>query len=101
VEEILPSSAPAAKKMVDEMNRRTLAGYEAILSAGVEEGSLRPARPAYLLLAVIGMCEFFTAGIPILRLASGKKLDEQAEMKEYRDFICDLVLNGLAKKARE
>jgi AcrR family transcriptional regulator len=95
VEEIVPSSSPVAKRMLEEMTERTVGGYESILAAGAKDGSLRQVNPALLLLAVIGICEFFTAGLPILKVATGKKLDEKAAANEYREFICDLLLNGL------
>jgi len=99
IEEIVPSSTSAAKNMMKEMTERSVAGYEAILTAGVRDGSLRRVNSAQLLLAVIGMCEFFIAGLPILKLATGAKLSEKSAAGEYRDFICDLVLNGLAGPA--
>ena len=99
IEEIVPSSASAAKKLMEEMTHRTLAGYEAILTSGAKDGTLRHVNPAYLLLAVIGMCEFFIAGLPILRLAAGPQLDEKEATREYLEFVCDLLLNGLVGPA--
>jgi TetR/AcrR family transcriptional regulator len=99
IEEIVPSNAAAAKKMMDEMTQRSVAGYEAILVAGAKDGSLRRVSSAHLLLTVIGMCEFFIAGLPILKIALGRKFDDKAAGHEYVDFVCDLVLNGLAGPA--
>jgi TetR/AcrR family transcriptional regulator len=99
IEEIVPSSATAAKRMLEEMTERSVAGYEAILAAGAKDGTLRRVNSAQLLLAVIGMCEFFIAGMPILKLAVGSRLDEKAAASDYREFICDLLLNGLAGPA--
>lgn len=99
-QEIVPSTAPAAKKMVEDMTRGALAGYDQILANGTKNGTLKPARSVYLLLAIIGMCEFFNTGLPFVRMAAGKKLDEEAAAKEYREFICELVLNGLSPKAK-
>jgi TetR/AcrR family transcriptional regulator len=101
VEEIIPSAVPAARKIVAEMTGRILSGYEATLRAGVRDGSLRPARPIHVLLAVIGMCESFGPGRALLRAASKNKLDEKAAAKEYRDFVCDLVVAGLSKNTRK
>jgi TetR/AcrR family transcriptional regulator len=96
LQEIEPSSAPAAKKLMRELTDRAVGGYEAVLTAGAKDGSLQRANPAYLLLAVIGLCEFFVAGLPILKLASATKLDQKAATSEYREFIGELVLNGLS-----
>jgi hypothetical protein len=37
--------------------------------------------------------------MPILRLALGKGLDERALSARYREFICDLLLEGLKVRA--
>ena len=99
VEEIVPSSASAAKQMMLEMTERSVAGYEAILTAGVKDGSLRKVSAVQLLLAVIGMCEFFITGLPILKIAMGGKVVEKEAARTYREFVCDLLLNGLAAPA--
>lgn len=96
IEEIVPSNAAAAKQMMQEMTERSVTAYEAILTAGAKDGSLRRVNPAQLLLAVIGLCEFFIAGLPILKLAVGGKLVEKEAARSYREFIFDLLLNGLA-----
>jgi TetR/AcrR family transcriptional regulator len=96
LQEIVPSNAPAAKKLMEELTRRAVGGYEAILAAGAKDGSLQRANPAYLLLAVIGLCEFFIAGLPILQIASPTKLDQNTVTREYREFVGELVLNGLS-----
>ena len=72
-----------------------MAGYGSILEAGAREGVFRHTDSAFLFLAVIGMCEFFVNGMPILRIALGKSFDERALSERYREFICDLMLNGL------
>jgi TetR/AcrR family transcriptional regulator len=100
IEAIAPSNASAAKQMMQEMTERTVAGYDAILAAGESDGSLRRVNPAQLVLAVIGMCEFFVAGLPILRIAMGGKLAEKEAARSYRDFVCDLLLHGLATAPR-
>lgn len=99
LEEIVPSEEPAAKKMLEDLTQRAVGGYESILSAGVKEGTLRRVNPAFLLLAVIGLTEFYIAGLPIYKVAAGKKVDEKTAARDYRDFVADLVINGLTTKA--
>jgi TetR/AcrR family transcriptional regulator len=100
LEEVLPSNTPAAKKMMEEMTHRTVTSYETILSAGAKQGSLRSTNPVMLLLAVIGMCEFFIGGLPIMAVGMGKKIDEKTAARDYREFIWDLLLNGIGGKSR-
>jgi hypothetical protein len=64
----------------------------------VREGVFRRTNVPFLFLAVIGMCEFFINGMPILRIAMGKDFDQRAISQRYREFICDMILDGLKTK---
>jgi hypothetical protein len=64
------------------------------LSQGVTDGTLREVNPAYLYMAIIGLCDFFVTASPVIL----RDLDQdtrQATNSEYADFICDILLNGL------
>lgn len=95
VDEIVPAKSAAAKQLLHKVNSRGLEGYKSILAAGAKDGSLRQVEPAFLFLAIIGMCEFFLNGIPILKNLIGDDLDEVATTARYREFVVDLLLNGL------
>lgn len=95
VEEIVPAKSQGAKQLLHQLTARGTAGYSAILEAGVRDGSLRHVEPAFLFLAIISMCEFFLTGLPILKIALGEDVDQQVLTKRYREFVLDLVLNGL------
>jgi AcrR family transcriptional regulator len=95
IDEFVNLDSPGAARFMQELTTTALAGYGSILEAGAKEGVLRRADSAFLFLAVIGMCEFFVNGMPILRIALGKSFDERALSERYREFICDLLLNGL------
>jgi TetR/AcrR family transcriptional regulator len=101
VEEIVPAKSAAAKQLLQQLTSRGTAGYGAIVEAGVRDGSLRHVEPAFLFLAVISMCEFFLTGLPILRVALGEEIDQATLTKRYREFVLDLVLNGLRAPARK
>jgi AcrR family transcriptional regulator len=98
IDELLTLDSPAARRFLDELTSRAVSSYGAILEAGLKEGVFRRSSGAFLFLAVIGMCEFFVNGMPILRIALGKDFDERAIGARYREFICELLLNGV--KAR-
>jgi TetR/AcrR family transcriptional regulator len=99
IDEFLHLNSPAAARFMHEMTVGAIAGYGAILDAGVKEGAFRRIDSAFLFLAVIGMCEFFVNGMPILRIAMGKNFDEQALSSRYREFICELLINGIRAPA--
>jgi TetR/AcrR family transcriptional regulator len=98
IDELVNLNTPAAVRFVDQLTREGVAGYVQIMDAGVKEGSFRRTNVPFLFLAVIGMCEFFINGMPILRIAMGKDFDQRAISVRYREFICDLLLNGLKAK---
>ncbi len=95
IDEFLQLNSPAANRFLQQLTANAVAGYGAILEAGRSSGVFRRADAALLFLAVVGMCEFFVNGMPVLRLALGKGFDERGASSRYRDFICELVLNGL------
>jgi AcrR family transcriptional regulator len=99
IDEFLNLNSPAATRFLQQLTSQALAGYGAILDAGCKQGLFRRTDSAFVFLAAIGMCEFFVNGMPILRLALGKGLDERALSARYREFICDLLLEGLKVRA--
>jgi hypothetical protein len=99
VETVITSATPEAKKLVNDLSRRGVQAYREILEEGVAAGAFRPVDSAYLYFAVIGLCEFFIPGLPVLASAVGGKPDPKRYKEDYRDFICNLVLNGLRPPA--
>jgi TetR/AcrR family transcriptional regulator len=95
IDELVNLNSPAAVCFVDQLTREAVAGYAEIIDAGVKEGVFRRTNVPFLFLAVIGMCEFFVNGMPILRTVMGRDFDQRAISLRYREFICDLLLDGL------
>jgi TetR/AcrR family transcriptional regulator len=98
IDELVNLDAPAAVRFVEQLTREGVAGYAEIIDAGVKDGVFRRTNVPFLFLAVIGMCEFFVNGMPILRIVMGKDFDQRAISLRYREFICDMILNGLKAK---
>lgn len=94
-DEFVKLESPVAAKFLEELTVGAVNGYGAILDAGVKDGTFRRVNGAFLFLAVIGMCEFFVNGMPILKIAQGKDLDERNAATRYREFICNLLIDGL------
>jgi AcrR family transcriptional regulator len=97
VETVVTSTTPEARKLMNDLNQRGVQAYRAILDEGMAAGVFRPVDGAYLYFAVIALCEFFVPGLPVLASATGGKAQVDAYRDSYRDFICDLVINGLRK----
>jgi hypothetical protein len=78
---------------------KAVTAYREILDEGAQQGVFRRCNGALLFAAVVGMCEFFVAGTPILRLALGKDVEPRTMSARYQDFILELLLNGLRSRA--
>jgi TetR/AcrR family transcriptional regulator len=98
IDELVKIGSRPAQRFLDELTHKGVAGYGAIVDAGVREGTFRRVNSAFLFLAVIGVCEFFVNGMPVLRIAMGKDFDERAIAARYREFICELLTAGLGAK---
>jgi TetR/AcrR family transcriptional regulator len=94
IDEIAHLDAPSSVQFLDSLTKNAVASYASIINAGVKAGSFRQSDPTFLFMAVVGICEFFVNGRPILRIAQGTQFDEH-ESDRYAEFICDLLLNGL------
>ena len=95
IDELVNLDTPGAVRFVEQLTREGVAGYTDVIDAGVKDGVFRRTSVPFLFLAVIGMCEFFINGMPILRIVMGKDFDQRAISGRYREFICDLLLDGL------
>ena len=100
LEEVMTSKTPAAKKLLNDLTTRGVEAYAKIVNGGTRDGSLRKVDTAFLFLAVIGMCEFFVAGMPMLKVALGGKVDPEATGARYEKFVSELLLNGLAANGK-
>jgi TetR/AcrR family transcriptional regulator len=98
IDELVNLDTPAAVRFVEQLTREAVAGYSDIIDSGVKDGVFRRTNVPFLFLAVIGMCEFFVNGMPILRIVMGKEFDQRAISQRYREFICDMILHGLKAK---
>jgi TetR/AcrR family transcriptional regulator len=95
IDELVNIDSRPAQRFIEEITHRGVAGYGAIIDAGVKEGIFRKVNSAFLFLAVIGVVEFFVNGMPVLRIAMGKEFDERVIAARYREFICELLSAGL------
>jgi AcrR family transcriptional regulator len=98
IDEMAKFDSKRAARFLNELTSKGVSGYGAIIDAGVKEGMFRRVNSAFLFLTVIGVCEFFVNGMPILRLSMGKGFDERVIAARYRDFICELLVSGLKSR---
>lgn len=95
IDELVHIDSPVSGRFLDALTHRAVDAYGSIIDDGVKDGSLRRMNTAFLFMSVMGMCEFFVNGMPILRRAMGKEFDERVIGDRYREFVSDLLVNGL------
>jgi TetR/AcrR family transcriptional regulator len=98
IDELMKIESRPAQRFLDELTHKGVSGYGSIIDSGVKDGSFRRVNSAFLFLAVIGVCEFFVNGMPILKLVMDKDFDERAIASRYREFICELLISGLKSR---
>jgi TetR/AcrR family transcriptional regulator len=96
IEEVASMPDPVAREHMQRMTGRGLAAYDSILEAGANEHSMRRVDRAFLFVAVLGMAHYFIAGRKVVQEAVGGRAYDEQLLEQYADFVCDLLLNGLA-----
>jgi hypothetical protein len=94
MEEMARSGSSESVELFDQVASSAIARYQSYIEQGVEQGSLKDVNPAFLYMAIIGLCDFFVTASPNIL----KDLDEGDRSnvnQQYADFICDLLMNGL------
>ena len=98
IDEIFVSDDPEAKAFFESLTSVALAAVRATTHAAAREGETRAVDGAFLYIAIIGMCEFFVMGAPILKVAFGENYDAEGVAREYEKFIGDYVVDGLRQR---
>lgn len=94
MEEMAQSGSSESVQLFDQVASSAIARYKSYIERGVSEGSLKNVNPAFLYMAIIGLCDFFVTASPSIL----KDVDDNQRAnvnQQYADFICDLLINGL------
>ena len=97
IEELDSASSPEVREKMRDWNRQPVNNYARILEF-VRDGELRDFDPVFMYLAVVGICDFFEAGAPLLELLVPPGTDRQELAKRYEDFVVRLVTDGVRKR---
>lgn len=98
-QEVVKSDDPTARRLMEKLTDGGMRAYQTIIDCGVADRTMRAVDGQQLFLAVVGMCESFVTGFPMLRFARGKTIDMLAESRRYEEFICELVLRGVLARS--
>jgi AcrR family transcriptional regulator len=104
VEIIAETEDPLATELINVWMSRTLEIYRGIMTAGVEQGSLRALDVSFTYLAIMGLCEQFHYSLRLFadrttEPATAAPSDRSAAAaRRYKAFLYDFVFNGLGAR---
>jgi AcrR family transcriptional regulator len=93
---MVASTTGEAVRARSHMVSDSVATLKTILDSGERRGELKSCDAKLLHIALIGMCDFFFTGAPILQEIYGKRASDPQLVKNYGAFISKLVMEGLA-----
>ncbi len=101
VQQILRGTGENALRARVAMIEDSVTTLKKILDEGNKDGELRRVDARLLHVALIGMCDFFFTGRPVVEKLFGERASDPALIEEYGDFLGSLILLGLKKSARK
>ena len=101
MEQIIHGRSAKAKRANEEMTQDSFSELHAIMADGVRKGEMRKVDPIFLYLLLIGACEIFASGRPMLEMLMGGKGIDEDVIHGYARFVHDLLLRGLSPAVQE
>lgn len=100
VEEVVNSEHADAQAFFRSFTANAVSEHRAIAEAISRHSGVK-VDGAFLYMAIIGMCEFFVTGAPILKVAFGKEYDAESVNRRYEKFVGEYVVDGLRRLVRQ
>jgi len=97
VDELAESSSPEVREAVRNRNAGLVARYAEILKNQIDD-EIVDVDPLFLHVAILGVCEFFTAAQSVILPLTDPRSDPERLAERYEAFVVDLFLNGLRKR---
>lgn len=100
VDEVVNSEDADAQAFFKSFTAKGISDHRAIAEAVSRRCGVK-VDGAFLYMAIIGMCEFFVTGAPILKVAFGKDYDAESVNRRYEKFVGDYVVDGLRRLVKQ
>ncbi len=97
VDEVVNAEQPEALAFFKSFTGTGVSNHRNIADSIAADADMRRVDGAFLYIAVIGMCEFFVTGGPILKVAFGRDYDVATVNRQYEKFLADYVVDGLRR----
>ena len=98
IDEVVNSPKPQAQAFFRTFTAQGVQSFRDMAAATARRGTARTHDGVFLYLAIIGICEFFVTGRPILRVAFGEDFDAADINQQYARFLRDYVIDGIRKR---
>jgi len=98
VDEVVNADHPEALAFFKSFTGAGVRNYRDIANSIARDAGMRQVDGAFLYVALIGMCEFFVTGAPILKVAFGRDYDIEAINQQYESFLADYIVDGLRRR---
>jgi TetR/AcrR family transcriptional regulator len=98
IDEVVHSPRAEAQAFFRTVTAQGVGSFREMAAETVRRGVARPHEGVFLYLAIIGICEFFVTGAPILRVAFGEDYDIAQINELYARFLREYVIDGIRKR---
>lgn len=97
VDELADAKSVEVGRHLGELNRGAVQELQTLIERD-DGATLRTVDPAFLLVALLGLFDFFVSAEPVVRQLVPEGTDMKALAADYESFVSDLVLNGLRRR---
>lgn len=97
IDEVVNSPKAEARAFFRSFTGQGVADFRAMAVETARMGA-RAFDGVFLYLAIIGMCEFFVTGRPILKVAFGEDFDPAEINRQYERFVREYVIDGVRRQ---
>ncbi len=98
IDEVVNSTKAEAQAFFRTFTAQGVQSFRDMAAAAARRGAARPHEGVFLYLSLIGMCEFFVTGRPILEVAFGAGFNAAEINQQYARFLRDYVIDGIRKR---
>jgi len=98
IDEVVNSPKADARAFFRSFTEQGVANFRTMAAATTRRGAARDYDGVFLYLAIIGMCEFFVTGRPILEVAFGEEFDRADINRRYERFLREYVIDGIRRR---
>jgi len=98
IDEVVNSPKAEAQAFFRTFTLQGVQSFRDMAAATARRGGFRSHEGVFLYLAIIGVCEFFVTGRPILEVAFGATFNAADINRQYAQFLRDYVIDGIRKR---